>query len=172
MKKLFLLFTINVFIFASLLAQTKPTEVYIKNGKFHTVFTNGLGVEIPVTFNIDDSTVFKLTQSDMFKQWDIETFSDTVANKEMIQFFNKNPHIEIFLYNQCLASQWMTTLYLKNKESFTPITESNGLIFFTSGNELCITWSYKAQNEYGNMIFSKAYRVIVWNGNKIVTKDF
>jgi hypothetical protein len=69
----------------------------------------------------------------------------------------------------------MASLYaqmdLKNSQSYLPIEGAEGMIYTMDG-KVNISFPFKAQNGYGNMIFMKAYYSLKFVNGKTETFHF
>ena len=144
--------------------QTK--EDYIKDGFFYTTFESGVGEKIPVKFSLGNDFLTKITQTEVYKIWESGTFTDPTKK------WGNQTHIETYLTRSTWSSSFYTKLGLKNEDSFSPILNSKGFIYVNDKNEVCFSFPFKAQNGYGNMIFSEAYYIETTKDGKKDVRHF
>jgi len=164
MTKSLMLSILCIFFVAFCHGQDK--DHYIKENMFYTVFESGVGEEIPMKFEMPDSTVNKIMDTEIYKNWEEVTFSNP-KNEKFIMSQKHMQHVEIFLKSECRMGSFYAKMNLKNSNSYTPIAESKGFIYVNDKNEICISFSYKGQNAYGNFIVSKGYYTLSWVNGEI-----
>jgi hypothetical protein len=96
-----------------------------------------------------------IQSNDCFKNWDSTTFNNP-KNADYIEKHKSHPHYETFLFSNINMASIYAQMDLKNYQSYLPIEGSEGMIYIIDG-KINISFPFKAQNGYGNMIFMKAY---------------
>jgi hypothetical protein len=138
----------------------------IVNEKFQTVLESGVGEKILFTFTISTANVEKIKNSKCFKMWDSTMFK-TPANILFAENYKDSNRVELYLTMKTHFASISTKHKLKNSASYTPISTGEGMIYVDeNGNDITIYFPFKAQNGYGNFIFSKSFYTIKWDGIK------
>jgi hypothetical protein len=168
MKKLnFIFFTLLMCVF---IRPIFSQDYGLKDGYFTTKIKSGVGQEIVVKFAISNENLELIKNHQSFKTWDSITFNNP-KNADFIAQHKSHPHVETYLYSTIgMASIW-AKLDLKNMQSFTPILNSEGLIYCKE-DKINISFPFQAQNGYGNMIFMKAYYSVKFENGKNVETHF
>jgi len=164
MKNLFLL--LIAVIATNVFAQNK-----IENGYFKTEFSTGIGEKVPMSFILDSITIDKITHTPSYIYWDSVTF----ANPNNAGYIEKNKdktHMEMFLMSNTGMGSIEVKYTLKTPNSYTPLQSTNNKIYVTEDQSIVIRYDIKAQNSYGNMIFSTAAYYVSFVNGKSVTKTY
>jgi hypothetical protein len=66
-------------------------------------------------------------------------------------------NVETYLTQATHMASFFTKLGLKSSTSYAPISNSEGFIYVTDKGEINISFPFKGQNGYGNMIFATGY---------------
>lgn len=158
MRKLILipLFFISLIIFGQSTKKksslrTNPETVnhcgYIKDNVLYVVITDGAGIKVPVTFDIDKESVGKIKKLRIYDEYikdgksDFICFSDLEVEKASMQAMFK----------------------MKNTTSYSIVKEAVGSITVTEFGSLMITFTGKAQNGYGNYLMFKVKNRSYWD---------
>jgi predicted GIY-YIG superfamily endonuclease len=88
-----------------------------------------------------------------------------------IEKYKSHPHYETFLFSNINMASIYAQMDLKNYQSYLPIEGSEGMIYIIDG-KINISFPFKAQNGYGNMIFMKAYYSMKFVNGKTETTHF
>jgi len=153
MKNLKLILT--TFIFCVLTSLSYSQDYQIKDGYLITTLKSGVGEMINVKLSINAETINLIQSNDCFKNWDSTTFNNP-KNADYIEKHKSHPHYETFLFSNINMASIYAQMDLKNYQSYLPIEGSEGMIYIIDG-KINISFPFKAQNGYGNMIFMKAY---------------
>ena len=130
-------------------------DYQIKDDYFTTTLKSGVGEIINVKFSISAETINLIKSHEAFKDWDSTTFSNP-KNAGYIEKNKNHEHYETFLYSNINMTSIYAQMDLKNSQSYLPIEGSEGMIYIID-DKINISFPFKAQNGYGNMIFMKAY---------------
>lgn len=153
MKKVLLVLTL---VLGTLVSNGQETnQNYIKDNVFYTIFKSGAGEEIPVKFSFGDDFLNKITETEVYKLWETETFNNP-ANSGYIERNKDKTHIELYLMGSTYMASFYSKMGLKNTNSYTPIN-GEGFIYINDKGEVNFSFPFKGQNGYGNFIISKGY---------------
>jgi hypothetical protein len=157
-------------LFCVITSLSYSQEYQIKEGYFTTTLKSGVGEMINVKLSLSDETINLIKSNESFKYWDSTTFSNP-ENAGYIEKNKNHPHYETFLNSNVNMSSIYAQMDLKNSQSYLPIEGSEGMIYIKDG-KINISFPFKAQNGYGNMIFMKAYYSISFLNGKTETTHF
>lgn len=146
---------LTTLIFCVLTSLSYSQDYQLKDGYFNTTVKSGVGEMINIKFYISTETIDLIQSHDCFKDWDSTTFNDP-KNEGYIEKHKSHSHFETFLFSNVYMTGFYAKMDLKNSQSFLPIENSEGNIFIADG-KINISFPFKAQNGYGNMIFMTAY---------------
>ena len=152
MKKIITLGFICIGLFAN--AQIKDNTII--DNFFYTTLKSGVGEEVQLKFKFGTNAVDSIKNSELFKIWETTTFSDP-KNEGYIKMHKDMDHLNLFLMSQCSMASFYAKLGLKNTSSYTLIPNSEGFIYFNDKSKMVISFPFKGQNGYGNLIISTAY---------------
>jgi len=168
MKKLNL---ILVGLMMCVFVQTLFSQDYgLKDGYFTTTIKSGVGQDVILKFVISDENIELVKNHESFKNWDSLTFNNP-KNADYIEFHKNRSHLETYLFSKISMASFWIKYDLKNKQSFTPIQNSEGFIYCDE-NKINISFPFQAQNGYGNMIVMKGYFSIQFENGKDVETHF
>jgi hypothetical protein len=153
MKNLKLILTTLSFCVLTSLSYSQDYQ--IKDGYFTTTLKSGVGEIINVKFLISDETINLIQSNDCFKNWDSTNLSNP-KNANYIEKHKSHPRYETFIFSNITMTSICAQMELKNRDSYLPIEGAEGMIYIRD-NKIHISFPFKAQNEYGNMIFMKVY---------------
>ena len=129
------------------------------NGIFTTQIKNGVGVEVTMSFEADSTKIVNSqTYATFFKQSNVPLYAE------------KNPELdslELFLKHEVNLQSLMTRLKLNNGTSFEPINVPANMIYLNQEGDINISYVFKAQNGYGNLIMGKAIATSTTKDEKI-----
>jgi hypothetical protein len=145
-------------------------DYQIKDGYFITTIKSGVGENINVKLSISAETIELIQSNDCFKAWDSITFNNP-KNADYIEKHKNHAHFETFIFSNLNILSFYAKMELKNYESYLPIEGSEGMIYVSDG-KINISFPFKAQNGYGNMIFMKAYYTMKFVNGKTETSHF
>ena len=168
MKNLKLILT--TFIFCVLTSLSYSQDYQIKDGYLITTLKSGVGEMINVKLSINAETINLIQSNDCFKNWDSTTFNNP-KNADYIEKHKSHPHYETFLFSNINMTSLYAQMDLKNSQSYLPIEGAEGMIYIIDG-KINISFPFKAQNGYGNMIFMKAYYSMKFVNGKTETTHF
>jgi len=137
---------------------TIKKENYIKDNVFYTNLNSGVEASIPVKFKISSDFQNKILDNTIYKLWEKETYSNP-KNAGYIEKWKNQSHLETYLMGITKMASECAKIDLKNGTSFSPIKDSEGFINSDEEGSIKVTFPFKAQNGYGNMIFAKAYYI-------------
>jgi hypothetical protein len=166
MKKLLLLPFFNLI---ALFSFSQEKENYIKDNYFYTNIKSGIEENIPVKFKLGLDFQNKILENTIYKLWENETFSNP-NNAGYIEKWKNQTHLETYLMGIADMAAFYAKLELKNGGSFTPLKDAEGFIYSNDEGSINLTFPFKAQNGYGNMIFSKGYYIESLKDGKKETK--
>jgi hypothetical protein len=86
----------------------------LKNNVFYTTFETGVGEKINMEFNVDSVSIKKIQETENFKNWVTETFSNT-ANAGYIEKWKSLSHIEMYLMGITSMASFYAKFELKNR---------------------------------------------------------
>jgi hypothetical protein len=164
MKKLLVL--IITVISVSVFSQNK-----IENNSFKTEFSTGIGEKILMSFALDSVTMDKITKTPSYIYWDSVTFSNP-NNAGYIEKNKNKTHMEMFLSSNTGMGSIEVKYSLKIPNSYTPLQSTNNKIYVAEDQSVVVRYDIKAQNAYGNMIFSTAAYYISFVNGKSATKVY
>jgi hypothetical protein len=131
---------------------------------FYTTLKSGVGEEVQLKFKFGANAIDSIKNSELFKIWESSTFSNP-KNEKFITLHKGMDHLNIFLMSECEMASFYAKFELKNQSSYTLLPNSEGFIYFNDKSKMVITFPFKSQNGYGNLIFSKAfYTSFIENG--------
>ena len=134
------------------------------NGIFTTKIRNGVGVEVAMSFKVDST---KVVNSNTYTAFFKETNTPN--------YIEKHPgldSLELFLEREVSFQSLMTRFELKNGTSFDPINVPDNMIYISPENNVNVSFAFKAQNGYGNLILGKAIATSTIKDGKIERKVF
>ena len=135
----------------------------LKNDVFYTTFETGVGEKINMEFNVDLIVINKIQETENYKNWVKETFSNP-ANAGFIEKWKSLSHIEMYLMETTSIASFYARLELKNRNSYTPINGKSSIR--CNDGKITIVFPMKAQNGYGNFIISQAFYILEWVDGK------
>jgi len=154
MKK-FIYLTVFAFCFA-FTSQAQEKANYLDDGTFFTAMNNGSSIKVPIKLYILDDDINLILSSNAFKEWKEDLYSDS-RNKGYIERWKNQEDIETYLMSIMYTADFAVKSKLKNENSFIPLNQEEGVgSIYVLDNLLYISIPFKAQNEYGNFIMSKA----------------
>jgi hypothetical protein len=162
--------TLATILFCLLTSLSYSQDYQIKDGYFITTLKSGVGEMINVKLSINAETINLIQSNDCFKNWDSTTFNNP-KNADYIEKHKSHPHYETFLFSNINMASIYAQMDLKNYQSYLPIEGSEGMIYIIDG-KINISFPFKAQNGYGNMIFMKAYYSMKFVNGKTETTHF
>jgi hypothetical protein len=168
MKKLNVILT--TLIFCVLTSLSYSQDYQIKDGYFITTLKSGVGEIINVKLSISTETINLIQSNECFQYWDSVTFNNP-KNADFIEKHKNHPHYETFLFSNINMASLYAQMDLKNSQSYLPIEGAEGMIYIMDG-KVNISFPFKAQNGYGNMIFMKAYYSLKFVNGKTETFHF
>ena len=127
--------------------RTKPETVNncgrIKDNVLYVVITDGAGIKVPVTFDIDKESVEKIKELRIYREYIKDGKSDFIC----------------FLNLEVAKASIQAMYKMKNTTSYSIVKEAVGSITVTEFGSLMIKFTGKAQNGYGNyLMFKVKYR--------------
>lgn len=114
---------------------------------YTTTVKNGAGQKSELRFQISEETLQKFKLSKEYSSCK----SDTGYIRKQLDPITKDT-IAICLMSRVNMATLMVRFELKNEASMQFIPDSEGIIYFTD-DIICISFPFKAQNGYGNMVF-------------------
>lgn len=135
----------------------------LKNNVFYTTFETGVGEKINMEFNVDSVSIKKIQETENYKNWVTETFSNP-ANAGYIEKWKSLSHIEMYLMGTTSMASFYAKFELKNRNSYTPINGTSSIR--CNDGKITVVFPMKGQNGYGNFIMSKAFYVLEWVDGK------
>ena len=122
-----------------------------------------MGEEINMKFNVDSVSIKKIQETENYKNWVTETFSNP-ANAGYIKKWKSLSHIEMYLNHITSNASFLAKYELKNMTSYTPINGTSDII--CEDGKITVVFPMKGQNGYGNFIMSQAFYVLEWVDGK------
>lgn len=154
-----------------LASYSQDTKTYIEGSYFHTNFTDGVGEAIPFKFRFENQFLDKLENSELFKLWVDQTYSNP-ENKIFIENNKDRSKVEVFLNSKTGMASILTKMKLKNTTSYTILQDAEGFIEIEEDGDLYIEFPFKGQNGFGNLIFLKSTLTEKVVDGKIVREVF
>lgn len=152
------------FIFFTSLTFGQTKDNVIIDNYFYTTLESGVGEKVQLKFKLGSNAIDSIKGSQLFNIWESTTFSNP-ENKKWIERYKNMEHLNLFLMGECEMASFYAKLGLKNSSSYTLIPNSEGFIYYNDKSQMVISFPFKGQNGYGNLIISKAfYSSFIENG--------
>lgn len=135
MKKIILTLVISV---SSLVLKAQEKYYSYTDGTFTITIENGLDIKKQVSFSLSEKDIEKIKETENFK-------------------INKEDDVIKYVWSNTISAVYRAKYQLTHINSFDFIDDNKGMIYVTDDGKLNISYKFKAQNGFGNYIYSTCY---------------